>query len=318
MKTINRYKRPLGYGLLIGFVVIVALLGFADFQVVILRFETIETSYIPLILILAPLNYLIRYYKWNYFLNIAGIKPDARVNRYIFMSGLGMTITPGKIGELIKCYLLKEHTGAPVSQTAPIVLAERVTDGLAMLILASLGFLAYPFGQYILIVTAGLLAVLIVFFQSESLFNVLTNRLSRIKLLEQLIIFSRDFYASSKNLLTAKSLLFTVCLGVFSWSFEGLVVYLAFQALGGEISILAAFLVIGLSSLAGAISFLPGGLGASEGSIMAMLMLFGSDKDLAAATTLVTRFSTLWLGVAIGIFGLFMAHKYIYKKNAGL
>jgi len=314
MNIINRYRRPLSYGLMIGFIVIAALMIFADFHAVALRFETINLRFIPLILILAPLNYLLRYLKWNYFINLAGIKPEPRINRYIFMSGLGMTITPGKVGELLKCYLLKEHTGAPVSQTAPIVLAERVTDGLAMLILASIGFFAYPFGLYIIIVTAALMAALIIFFQSESLFNALTNSLSRIKLLEKVVIFSRDFYYSTRNLLSARSLLFTVSLGVISWSFEGLVVYLAMLALGGEISILGAFLVIGMSSLAGAISFLPGGLGAAEGSIMAILILLGSDKDLAAATTLITRFSTLWLGVAIGIFALFMVNKLIVKE----
>jgi glycosyltransferase 2 family protein len=87
------------------------------------------------------------------------------------------------------------------------------------------------------------------------------------------------------------------------------IIFLAVRALGGEISLFGAFFVIAISSIAGAISFLPGGLGVAEGSIMALLVLSGINTQIAAATTLLTRFSTLWLGVAIGIYGLAAVHK---------
>ena len=46
----------------------------------------------------------------------------------VFLGGLAMTITPGKVGELVKCYLLRDRAGVPVAASIPIVLMERVTD----------------------------------------------------------------------------------------------------------------------------------------------------------------------------------------------
>ncbi len=302
-------------GALFGLVVIAALLFFADYQAVTFRLIAIDLRLVPLILILAPLNYLLRYIKWNYYLKISGIRPDRKTNRYIFLSGLAMTITPGKVGELWKCYLLKKHLGSPISLTAPIIMAERVTDGLAIIILTCAGLFIYPYGLVVVGFVAGLLVCLILFFQCETLFNFITNWLSGFKPLDGAIAFSKGFYRSSRGLLSARHLPFAVGLGVISWSFEGLIIYLAVYALGGEFSILGSFFAIGLSTLAGAVSFMPGGLGAAEASIMAILITAGLARDLAAAVTLITRFSTLWLGVAIGFIGLIGAYQLIFATK---
>jgi glycosyltransferase 2 family protein len=309
MGVIEKYKRPLFTGLLVGLAITIGLLVFADIREVSTVFRAMDLRYLPLILILAPLNYIFRFIKWNYFLKINGIKPDPLVNRYIFMSGLSMTITPGKVGELLKCYLLKEHIGAPVSQTSSIVLAERVTDGLAMVILFLIGIMAFPYGRNVVTVAAILLVLLIILFQFEVLFNYLLDKLSRFTLFRKSAQFFREFFQSARLMFSGRSLVFAVGIGVISWGFEGLIVFLAVKAFGGEISIFGSFFVIALSSLAGALSFLPGGLGVAEGSIMAVLLLGGISTQVAAATTLLTRFSTLWLGVAIGLIGLLFVQK---------
>ncbi len=315
MDTFGNYKRQLFTSFVIGLAITVVLLVLADLQAVSSVFRAMDLRYLPLILALAPLNYILRFIKWNYFLKISAINPDPLVNRYIFMSGLSMTITPGKVGELLKCYLLKEHVGAPISQTSPIVMAERVTDGLAMVILGFIGIMAFPYGRAVVPVAAVLLVLLVALFQFETLFNRLLCCLEKYSILKKVVIFTREFYQSARLLLSLRSLLFTVGIGVISWGFEGLIVYLAVKAFGGEISILGSFFVIALSSLAGAISFLPGGLGVAEGSIMTLLILGGMSTQVAAATTLLTRFSTLWLGVAIGIIGLVFAQKVLKASS---
>ena len=309
MDYLSRYRRPLISGLLLGITVILIILFVADFRDVTRVFAEMDLRLLPLILILAPFNYFFRYLKWNYYLKISGIKPEPKMNRYIFMSGLSMTITPGKVGELLKCYLMKEHLGTPVSRTSSIVLAERVTDALAMVVLAILGFLAYPYGRTIVPIAAGILFTLIIVFHSDALFKLLTNRLLKVELLKKSATFLQDFQRSARMLFSTRNLVIAVGIGVVSWGFEGFVVYLAVQALGGEISILGSFFVVAFSSLLGALSFLPGGLGVAEGSIMTILMLTGIGTEMAAAATLITRFSTLWLGVGVGIVGLALTQR---------
>ena len=61
----------------------------------------------------------------------------------MFGAGLSLSITPAKLGELVKSYLLREMHDMPAPQTAPIVVAERVTDLIALLVLAVIGVAAY-------------------------------------------------------------------------------------------------------------------------------------------------------------------------------
>ena len=48
---------------------------------------------------------------------------------------------------------------------------------------------------------------------------------------------------------------------------------------------------------------------------MALLLLAGLGKEMATATTLVTRFSTLWLGVMVGIVGFYFAQKELLRPG---
>jgi benzoate-CoA ligase family protein len=121
--VLGKYKKPLFSGIIIGLAVAVALLIAGDLQGVFRTVLSINLRYLALILVLAPLNYFFRYIKWSYYLKLTGLQVEPKMNRLIFVSGLAMTISPGKIGELLKCYLLKEHMGAPVSTTSSIVMA---------------------------------------------------------------------------------------------------------------------------------------------------------------------------------------------------
>ena len=54
-------------------------------------------------------------------------------------------------------------------------------------------------------------------------------------------------------------------------------------------------------SLVGSASLLPGGIGAAEGTVAAVLDLVARQpRDVAAAATLLIRVCTLWFGVALG------------------
>jgi uncharacterized protein (TIRG00374 family) len=60
--------------------------------------------------------------------------------------------------------------------------------------------------------------------------------------------------------------------------------------------------VLSFSTVIGAVSTLPGGLGAAEASIAGMLtLLLSVSASTAAAATLLIRFATLWFGVTLGL-----------------
>lgn len=112
---------------------------YGNWGAVVRAFKDFAYWTLPMILGLVFMNYLIRFGRWEFYLKRTGICLPLKESFYIFMSGLVMTVTPGKMGELIKSYLLKESRQVPLTRSGPIVLAERFTDLLAVYLLTLLG-----------------------------------------------------------------------------------------------------------------------------------------------------------------------------------
>jgi hypothetical protein len=70
----------------------------------------------------------------------------------VFISGLSMIVTPGKLGEIWKGWLIKDISGDDLSKTVPVVIMDRVTDVLSLVILSAFGILSYKEGIYLLVV----------------------------------------------------------------------------------------------------------------------------------------------------------------------
>jgi uncharacterized protein (TIRG00374 family) len=81
--------------------------------------------------------------------------------------------------------------------------------------------------------------------------------------------------------------------------------YLVLLGLGvapGWSTLFIAVFVLAFSTVIGAVSALPGGLGAAEASIAGMLaLILNLSWDTSAAATLIIRFATLWFAVLIGL-----------------
>jgi uncharacterized membrane protein YbhN (UPF0104 family) len=56
-------------------------------------------------LALALANYAIRYVRWSLYLRTTKIEVPPLTSALTFFSGFALSITPGKVGELIKCFI---------------------------------------------------------------------------------------------------------------------------------------------------------------------------------------------------------------------
>lgn len=313
----RQYRSPFLWTLA-GGVAVTAAVALAGDLGSLLQHPHLEWSYVPLILLLAPMNYILRFIKWRYFLALLGEKLPLGLNLTIFLAGLGMTLTPGKAGEFLKCYLLYEARGIPTRTSGAVVLAERYTDGISMLVLvlvssSALGLRMDMMAAILVffLVLAGVMALL---YQSR-MRNGLLSLLGRVpRLGTRLEDFGRGFSDSARVILAPRPLALSVSLGVVSWGLEGLVLYLALLALGQEAAISGSVFTVSFAAIAGALSLLPGGLGVAEGSVFGLLLLGGYPRQVAGAATLITRFSTLWLGVAVGVAGLLLAERWLKRR----
>jgi len=260
------------------------------------------------VLLLTVWNYALRYLRWNWYLRILGVGGvPAWPSLLVFLSGFAMGLTPGKSGELTKSYWLREIAGrerAPLARTTPIVFAERLVDGIAMLLLATSGLISYRFGVAALVGVAALAVCAVGLIQARPVVHWLLDRLGRRPVAD----VARTLYDSARELLTLPRLLLAVGVGCVSWGGECLALYVIVLGLGGTpgLGLLnASTFALAAGSLVGSASLLPGGIGAAEGTVAAVLdLVAGQPREVAAAATLLIRACTLWFGVALGAIAL--------------
>lgn len=259
-------------------------------------------------LVLTLWNYALRFAKWQLYLRILGVRPlPTTTALLVFLSAFALSITPGKLGEFVKCAFLKRLTGTPVARSTAAVVAERLTDGLAMILLAAAGATIFPLGRPVLAAAAVLAVGAVLLLQRPGLTAALLHRLPEHARLNRIVVHAAHFFDASKDLVGPRILGVGTVLGVVAWFGECTALFLILIGLGAtpsaELFLIATF-VLAVSSLAGALSMLPGGLGVAEASVTAMLLVlvpageFGPGE--AVAGTLLIRFATLWFAVILG------------------
>ena len=94
------------------------------------------------LLALSLVNYLLRFLRWARYLALLDAPVPWRINLDAYFAGFALTTSPGKVGEMLRSVLLKPH-GVPPAASVAAFFAERVSDLLAILVLAAVGLWAY-------------------------------------------------------------------------------------------------------------------------------------------------------------------------------
>jgi len=288
---------------------------YADWKTLISALKSFKWIFIPLMIILTTIAYLIRFYKWNFFLKNAGVNLDIKNNLFVFFSGLGMIITPAKVGEIWKGWLIKDINGESLSKTVPVVVVDRFTDLTGLIILSLAGILYYNEGAYILIILIVIFVVFYVMIRSKRISGKIISLLEK-----RAGKYSKDIKAihiTFEELMRPKGLVFTSFVSAFAWFFECLALYYVIMGFGESINIVISTFVFSFASLAGAVSMIPGGLGVAEGTITGLLQYFGLSAAISIGAAIIIRFGTLWYGAILGfsVYLIFKKRVIVEKQN---
>jgi uncharacterized protein (TIRG00374 family) len=281
---------------------------YGNWRAVSKAFHSFSYWTLPVILGLAFMNYLSRFWRWELYLRRVNISLTGKDSFFIFMSGLVMTVTPGKMGELLKSYLLNEGHQVPLTRSGPIVLAERFTDLLAVYLLTLLGSISFAYGAGILWGGLSVLVLSLLPLIFPSLFQGLLRILKRFSWGRGLESPLQEAYGTLHDLMGFRLLLGASLLGLVAWFFECLAFQMVFSGLGLEISLFKATFIYAFSTLAGALSMLPGGIGAAEGSMAGLLLMIQIPKAQATTATIIIRICTIWFAVILG-YGFLRAYR---------
>lgn len=280
--------------------VAVGLISYGDFGETIRQLVHFPVTHLFAALALALLNYFFRFMRWAYYLNVLGVKLPLGSSALVFVSGLAMSITPGKMGEVLKSYLLRDRTGVPVSTSLPAVVMERLTDLVAVILLGLVGLALLPMPVLVTLSVAlvfcgiGLLALTSK--HSQHLVDLPLLRRWKSELLN-----SQD---SLKLLAAPRVMLAAVALGAVAWFSEGMALWVILQGLDSPLAIYQVMPIYAASTLVGAITAIPGGLGGTEGSMVVLMQQSGLARDVASAGTLLVRVVTLFFAVLLGLAAL--------------
>ena len=325
----KRYRNKVLQGIALAFGVVVVLIVLADGRELLRHLRDFPPLLLVPIFLLKMVNWAFRYMEWHYLLGVVGVKtvthgetspgppPTIRLrdNIPLFIVGFPMAMSPGKAAEVLKAAIVKNLTGTPITRTAPVVLAERVVDGLAVLIIIGIAGLLggdavfkdiqsvdASYLRAVLIFTLIAMAAGIGIIQMKPLALWVIGQIEEIPRIHAPIL---ALYESSYEVLRIKRFIPTVGFGLVAYGTDCIALYIMLRGFGipGSPELFAqASFILGFAVIVAALSAMPGGAGARELSVTALLIgIIGVEDDIAQVTTLMNSFFQVGLGVLVGV-----------------
>jgi uncharacterized protein (TIRG00374 family) len=294
------------FSIMFGLLVMGGLIWFSGPDKFLGAFSKFSMTSILWVVALSFLNYFLRFIKWHTYLKVLGLEVNYFLSMRVFFSGMLMSISPGKVGEVFKSVLLKSELDIPIMRSAPVVLMERLTDLIAIIFLSMFGFFLADFNLPAILLSIGLVLLFIVVISNQkiaalisSLFGKYSHHVSRV-------------FESLRELAKPLPILITTLLSIASWFMECLGFYILILPFSDKVSILEATYIYAICTLLGALSMLPGGLAATEVGMTYFLVEKGLNSGVSGAITFMIRLLTLWFAIFLAFiffFGTFEVKK---------
>lgn len=297
------WKRGLLLAGILGLLVFVGLLFWGDARAVGGKLLELSPSLAILLVLLSVFDYYFRFLRWQFLLKPFHFALRYQESLLVFLAGLSLSATPANLGEAIKSFLL-EKKDIPVSKTLPVVFAERLSDGSGIALLATVGAIKFHYGWTALVAFFVFFFLAMLLVSREKWFYSLTGFLRSKTKLSRAAQSLDSFYSSVRLVFTWKKLPFAILLSSCSAFFQTLAFFYLLRGIYAPITFMEALFFLNLASIAGGVSFSPGGLVVVEGGLMALLLARGIPVEAAATSVLISRFFNLWLGFIVGIFAL--------------
>ena len=250
---------------------------------------------------LTGLNYALRFWKWHAMLRAVGLRIPAAASARIYFACFSMIVTPFRIGELYKLVFLKRLHGAELRRTAPVLVTERLTDAVAVLSLAALRLDRGHSFPWLAMLTLGLAFLLGSAAASPLTRRALLGVCRRLPWLGRRTPALETAIEHNRALLRPRMWGMALLLSLCAWGSECLGLWLVVRALAAPLSAFDATWIYALATALGNATFLPGGLGSTEATMIALLLSLGLGRAASLPATVLIRAATLWLAVAFGL-----------------
>jgi uncharacterized protein (TIRG00374 family) len=266
---------------------------------------------IPLIAVFGFCNDLIKFFRWHLYLRKTGVDITVKKSLAIFVAGLSMSATPGKIGFIIKAQMLKSLSGRTLLSTSPVIIAELYMDLIALSFISLFGVGLFGTGLWVAIVfcTVPLMALI------PCVTDKALQLIAKVQLFSGKATQLKSALDDMFSLFGPSVLVPAFVITLVAWISEGVALHLILKCMGFELGIAEATIIFGFATLIGALSLLPGGLVVTDASLMGLIMNAGVPGPQAALAAIMGRLFTLWLAVLIGSIVFLVNKNYLYRLD---
>ncbi|MDE0588716.1 lysylphosphatidylglycerol synthase transmembrane domain-containing protein [Halocynthiibacter sp. C4] len=300
----SKWRDPVMFaGLLL--LVLIGLIGLAaatGWEETLSHLKSLSLWQISVLLLLSLANYGLRGVRWHVFARRLDLPLTLFQSLRHFFGGFAMSVTPARVGELVRIRWIGRETGASPERTAPLALVDRASDLSAMAILLAIALVFAAGGPKGAIVVAAFAIIAAIIATNPRIFSACVTRFYRIT-----GVFPRFFVRVRRASQTLAqfshfpTVAMTLLCGLAGWFAEGYAFFILLQWMGADIGLATCVVIFVFSTLAGGLTGAPGGIGGAEAAMIALLSLEGVPISLSVPATAVIRLTTLWFAIALGL-----------------
>jgi uncharacterized membrane protein YbhN (UPF0104 family) len=228
----------------------------------------------------------LRFIRWQFLLRRVGVRLPIRSTLGTYIAGLPGTATPAYVGEVIRGLFIKRRFGVPLRLSVAILVLERLYDlaAIATIVLASSAVRRSVTGLQI-----GAAFLALSFLVAVALWP-LSRRAG----------IQADATRQARLVATVAP---AFALSLMAWGLASLLLPIAASALGVSLGVVEGVQIFGSSTLLGALTLLPAGVGAT-GSF-AIIELTGGGLAVDEAVLVVSLMRLLGTGAALTVGAVF-------------
>ena len=188
-------------------------------------------------------------------------------------------------------------------------------EPLGVLLIIACGAPVFAGGAWLAAVLLSAVAAVVLLLTWKRGADFVFRLLAKLPLLGPRVPMLIDLFDRLRSLLSPGLLAGALALSAVAWGAEGVGFWLVVREYAPRASLLAALFNYTGATVVGSLSMLPGGLGAAEGSMAALLHAQGLTTADANLITLVVRGATLWFAVGLGLLALPFAAKWLANRQ---
>ncbi len=273
----------------------------ADYRTILSALSGFPARNLAVVMALVILGWLLRGWRFFYYLRKSGedIPPGYALSA--FLAGFALTGTPGKVGEAVKGVFLKQDYGVPVTKVVGILVVERLMDLWGVLLLGSFSLLLFKGWEGLFLLCAGVVVIGGIFLCMERLYRPVLERLAGMSFLSWACSKVLETLLAGKHLMTPRVFFVGLLVSAVAWGMESVSFYVVMEGFALPASLLQANFVYCFSTIVGALSMLPGGIGGTEAGMIGLLAFLGIGYAAGLPSVILIRLCTLWAAVLVGI-----------------